>query len=225
MPEDIVVLIAYHEKPAVLELLKHHLERFRRFNPDVVIVPLTHATLERHPAWDYANMWRQADNIYYRWFLSRNRVEAQRYVWFDYDTWCNQSVREFLEPVWDAPFACAKHFAYHQHPRWCWFNQPQLLPGGEQCRNKETLHGVVPICGVFLSREVFAILVEEQVKEPATWRHVFSELRLGTILTTRGVPIQGNKNATGISATRRSYAMQLAAQGIKSIVHPVKAPV
>ena len=220
--EDVVILVAYHEKPSVLELLKHHLERFRRFNPGVAIVPVTHSKLDRHPAWDYGNMWHFCDNIYYRWFLSESRVLSRRYIWFDYDTWCNENVHEFFQQVWDAPLACAKHFAHKEYPTWMWFHRTDLLPCGEQYRNQEELHGVAPICGVMLSQDVFAMLVEEQVNHADTWRHVFCELRLGTLLRKCGVAIRKNENAIGISATRRAKAFQLVSQGVRTIVHPVK---
>jgi hypothetical protein len=154
--------------------------------------------------------------------LSRNRVEGRRYVWFDYDTWCNQSVRDFFESVWDAAFACPDHFAYTDKPKWMWFNIPQLLPRGDQYRSKDQLYGVVPLCGVLMSQDVLARLVEEQVKDPATWRSVFCELRVGTLLKKCGVPIRKIGNATGLSACGRARAVQLASQGFKSIVHPVK---
>jgi hypothetical protein len=98
-------------------------------------------------------------------------------VLLEWDAYCDGRLPELLAPVWDAPFAAMDYI--RPGCDWYWFNEIPSLP--EALRSYAA--GVAPFV-LLTSHSALCEVVGHAPAEP-----VFCELRLGTTLTARGIPV------------------------------------
>lgn len=212
--KDFVILIVYHKHD---ELTKQNYDRFKQFNPDIHVEMIRHEDFAELPHWNYDWMWGYNDNIWYRWFLSDKKILADRYFIFDYDTYCNDSIKNFYSKVWDKQFACSEHFSTKQNPNWSWFQiYKQQLD-----IYQDKLYGVVPPSGMMIRHDDAVALIEEQTKN-LIWKNIFLELRIGTILNMNNVEFSFIDKTKIHYISPFTQTVPLNYQSVPGIYHPVK---
>ena len=210
---EAIIIITYHEYNA---LTKYHIERFQLFNPDFSVIPIKDSDFDKPPYWHYDWMWAYCDNIFYRWFLSDHKILSDRYFLFDYDTFCNENIKDFYHQVWDKQFACSEHFSIKQNPNWNWFN----VYKDKLTEYTQYLYGIVPYSGIMIRHDDAKNLIEEQINN-RIWANKISEIRLGTILNMQKVNISNiNKNKKYITPFKQSVPLNYKYE--PGIYHPVK---
>lgn len=200
-------------------LTKYHIERFQQYHPGTPVIPICHQDFPELSHWKYDWMWAYCDNIVYRWFLSKDSILADRYFIFDYDAFCNDSVLNVYNEVWDKQFAASDHFSYNERPDWVWFEKykDQLID------YTPYLHGIVPMNGLMISHDYLRQIIAEQINN-TVWSNIISELRVGTICKLLNLnidfiyanPYMRNNNTPFASLLPANYLMK------KGIFHPVK---
>jgi hypothetical protein len=161
------------------ELTRFHADLIQRLNPGVPFVPLTfdrglpQALRFEMPA--VTDQWHDNDLLVYAWFLSPHRLEAERYLVVEYDTFCTVPFHEFYAHVWNKPVACARVLTPQKNPNWWWFRTiKDRSPFGEN------LFGMSPISGILLSRAALELIAENGLNQ--TYRPLLSECRIGTLV-------------------------------------------
>jgi hypothetical protein len=185
MMHDHAILFAYYGG-AQREALEQNLDRLRRFNAGVPIIPLIHdgtptvegsVDLSRAPCpWDTTDKWRSCDTMIYRWFPRRS-VHAKRYVLCEWDTYSTTSVREFYAPVWDADVAAVDAFTHAERPDWWFFREIPLLG-----KLAPFAGAVVPFSGTMFSAAALEAICRGPILPTP-----FCELRVGTLARHAGL--------------------------------------
>ena len=213
--QEACIIIMYHT--GVEELTQRHCDRFKQFNPEIPIVMIKHEDFELLPYWNYDSMWHSNDSIMYRWFLSDKKILAERYFIFDYDTYCNDSIKNYYKNVWDEQAACSDHFSIQQDPNWSWFEKHQE----ELSIYKDKLYGIVPPVGLMLKHDVLNNLIQEQINN-SIWKNIFLELRMGSILNINGVKIAHIDKNKKHYISPFTHVVPQNYKKITGIFHPVK---
>lgn len=212
--KEAVILLIYHQKD---EITLNHFNRFKEFNSDVPIEMIRHEDFPLDLSWDYNDMWGSSDNIFYRWFLSERKILADRYFIFDYDTYCNDSIKNFYSKVWDCQFACSDHFSIQQYFNWSWFEKYK-----EQLKiYQNMLYGVCPMSGIMIRYTDTERLISEQ-QNNTIWRNVFSELRVGSVLNLLGVKFSFIDEQRKSYITPFTHVVPQSYISLPGIFHPVK---
>lgn len=213
--QEACIIIIYHT--GVEELTQRHYDRFKQFNPEIPIVIIKHEDFELLPYWNYDDMWHSNDSILYRWFLSDKKILAERYFIFDYDTYCNDSIKNYYKNVWNEQAACSDHFSIQQYHNWSWFEKHQQ----HLSIYKDRLYGISPPVSLMVKHDVLNNLIQEQINN-SIWKNVFLEVRMGSILNINGVKI------ASIDKTKKHYISPFTHvvpenyKEITGIFHPVK---
>ena len=180
---DYVIIIVYHANDP---LTQFHYQRFVRFHPNVPVVMIKSENFDQPDCWKYDWMWAYCDNIFYRWFLSDQKILANKYCIFDYDTLCNQPVTDFYSDVWNDRFVCSAHFSYEQNPGWHWFKFYDSKFHNPHYRQHR--HGALPFSGMIIQHDDANLLIQTQIND-IFWKDCISELRIGTILRMNSIPM------------------------------------
>ena len=132
--------------------------------------------------------WRNADMpLYLAYDATREKVSAKRYVFLEWDCFCNVDISKFYEEVWDADLAAQHVIDSAKEPEWNHFDPkysddcPSKVKGG--------LYGVAPLAAIMLSRHALSAICNE-LKSDITWRNTFCELRVATIANLLSLNIQ-----------------------------------
>jgi len=202
---EVCILFAHHRNDQVTQ---YHYSLIRRYNPTVPIVPLTYGfksvlpgnvdVAEFKSRWEigegHQSIWRNLDAWLYVWFEECHNVEAERYIFLEWDCYCNCSVFDFYKDVSEADLAAASIRTNHEDPDdWYWWVEKEKLGIFQSAAR-----GIVPLAGLLISERLL-----DWIKHTSTWhveyqlQGVFSELRLGTlanILGARLIEIPGAKD-------------------------------
>ncbi len=124
MLECCILFVHYRDDPTT----RTYLDLLRRLNP-YPVVALCNAAKEHVDGvldvarlttrWVGEHPWSGADTILYRWFL-HGGLQAERYVFLEWDTLATMPVREFYDEVWDADAADAVAKRIEDDPDWIW---------------------------------------------------------------------------------------------------------
>lgn len=217
MIHEYAILFCYHGG-ADPGALAQNLERLRRYNPDAPIIPLIHdgapkiegsVDLSATPCpWDTTDKWRSCDTMIYRWFPTR-RLEAERYVLCEWDTYSTTGVRTFYAPVWDADVAAVEAFTPEERPDWWFFREIPLL--GAFAPQAAAL---VPLSGTLLSAAALEAICSGPIL-PAP----FCELRMGTLARHAGLMLTSMPFAKPFISWN---AQEIVVSEAPAIYHPVK---
>lgn len=214
--QEFVILIVYHNND---DLTKFHYEQFKKYHPSTPIVMIKSDDFDKPDYWKYDWMWGYCDNIFYRWFLSDQKILANKYVIFDYDTFCNQPVKDFYSEVWDNRFICSAHFSFEQNPGWYWFKTYDAKFYKPEYRKYR--YGALPFSGMIIQHDDAKLLIDCQINDPF-WKDCISELRIGSILNMNSIPM------TSLPISRIRYISPFEknlpqnAHSLTGIFHPVK---
>jgi hypothetical protein len=163
---DCCILFIYHRTN---EVTRRHLELAKEHNPDIPIIPLSDVedgfpgTIKATGRWKIFHPWKHVD---YNWY-ENHRIEAERYIIFEWDCLCNTSVRSFYEPVWDCDLAVSKISTMNDG--WWWFKEYERVKPLTPC-------GAIPIAGSLISKRLL-----DKISEGPVLQNVFCELRLGSL--------------------------------------------
>ncbi len=215
---EYAILFPYHGH-APQEAVAQNLERLRRFNAGVPIIPLIHdgaPTVEgsidvsRMPPgpWDTTDKWRSCDTMIYRWFPQRS-IHAERYVLCEWDTYSTTSIRDFYAPVWGADVAAVEAFTHAEKPDWWFFREIPLL--GDLAPHAGA---VVPLSGT-----LFSAAALEAICDGPILASPFCELRVGTLARHAGLRLTSMPFARGFISWHPSEIHVSEAPGV---YHPVK---
>ena len=191
-PAELCILFIHHTDDAVTQ---NHLALMEKLNPGTPVVPLaftkglTHAKLmpnivlpakaaNQEPHGNFNSQWFHLDRLLYEWFLSPDRIEADRYLLLEWDTFCTVPAKEFYKPCWDKPAAGAQIHQF-SNAGWTWFQSFDWRK-----RYGKHLNGISPTCGVMFSHKALND-VATLAKDPAH-HDLFCETRLGTMLSMTG---------------------------------------
>lgn len=211
---DACIIFTYHNND---QLTQSHYDRFKYFNPEYPIVMIKHEDFQQLPYWDYDWMWGYNDNIWYRWFLSNEKILADRYFIFDYDTYCNDSIKNYYGGVWEEQCACSDHWSIQKYSNWSWFEKY-----AEHLKiYKDKLYGVSPPSSLMIRHNDMAQLIQEQ-QNNSIWRKVFLELRIGTILNINNVKISFIDEQKKHHSTAFPWCVPVNYNNTPGIYHPVK---
>jgi hypothetical protein len=178
---DLCILFIHHSDD---ELTRFHADLIRTNNPTAHFVPLTFSkglAGAVSPGKFFPGEWpsRNTDNLIYAWSWSCDYVLAKRYVVLEYDTLCTVPICDFYRAVWNEPLAAAASVTLEKNPDWWWFREiPDFRPFGN------TLAGIIPLSGLFLSNEALTSLAE-LARNPLYWP-LFCECRVGTMARAAG---------------------------------------
>jgi hypothetical protein len=217
---DCVILFTHHKND---EVTCQNLESIQRHNPDVPIIPLwcddggpACASYRANPLPNAVEVrrvasgsnWANLDLVILEWFNSPARVEAQRYIVLEYDTYASVGVRSFYRSVWNAD-AAAADTVLRGRDDWVYWHELNNLP------NDWVPHAVAvsPMSGLMLSRRALV----EVSKLPMCG--AYCELRLGTMIHWAGFPIAVLPG--GGSMTYRSDSRPVDPEE-PAIYHPVR---
>lgn len=181
--EEAAVLFTHFQDD---ETTRHHLALLRKFN-DFPIIPLycddgqatqpVAGTVQVPMTFRRGRAWHNLDWIFCEWFRSVSRVNAERYIWLDWDCRVDVPLKEWYGEYWSHHFVASK--AMRPPEKWYWFRtQRAFLPhvlSPFAC-------GIVPLNGVLLSRFAMTTYANEQLPEG-----IFCEFRLATVLASRGI--------------------------------------
>jgi hypothetical protein len=217
MPEYLILFCYYRPHcPVTAE----HFRRLRQLHSRVPIVPLSDGqatdlphtvNVSRYPSrWDTSDPWASPDTLIYRWFENR-RVEARRYIVFEWDILCEVHLPDLLRPVWNADLACHTYVTWEQsNQEWVWFQQRHLLP--KDLRPHAA--GVAPFGFLLLSHHAL-----DRITPVARPSRLFCELRLGTLARSLGLRIE---EMPWIRETVSCSAHFIKKVDHPTIYHPVK---
>ncbi|HKI16442.1 MAG TPA: hypothetical protein VKA15_01100 [Isosphaeraceae bacterium] len=211
---EYAIIVAYHRDNCPVTLA--HFQQLQGLHPGVPVVPVSSSESSFLPGtvnvsevpsrWSLSDPWRSADAVYYRWFEDRN-LTARRYVLLEWDVYCDGRLPEILSPVWDSPFAAMDYI--RPGCDWPWFGEIPSLPDAM----RPYAAGVSPF--VFLaSHSALSEVVRHAPTEP-----VYCELRLGTTLTARGIPVDTMPWLHGTCSWRPELIRRVARP---TLYHPVK---
>ena len=170
------VLFVHHKDDEITRL---HLDRVRQLTR-YPIIPLKgeDGGVRPHSA---EHPWRSSDALVYSWFLRRG-FDAERYVVLEWDCLLTMPVKDYYSEVWNSHAAASVVTSVETHPCWHWFREVSKLP--EDLRKYAC--GMVPLNGTLLSHAALLAITSEPIPQG-----VFGELRIGTLLRSRGIdPIE-----------------------------------
>ena len=137
MHELVILFFHHNSSPTTLA----NLESLRLSNPNVPVVPLycrdggectpVPNAVEVPCTFDRGSNWHNPDLIWVEWFRGPNKIEAERYVWFEYDTHATAPVSEVYASVWNADAVCGQSFVYGRDG-WPFWGLVPYLPRGWQ---------------------------------------------------------------------------------------------
>jgi hypothetical protein len=232
MIHEACILFAYHKVDA---LTLHHLALLKQHNLHVPIVPLTDdvpdhldggVDVKSFPdPWPKTRPWRRCDTMLYRWFLNRN-VQAERYLWLEYDVRCTVRIREAYAEVWDADVACRDlmlcgRFRNTRQGRyldveWNWFSEIGLMHETD----RPFAAGLVPLaCTLFSHRGL------EAITSSVTNRDIYCELRIGTAARKSGLNVVEFPEALRSGIRWDPHATVPTGDGIFHAVKKIRDPV
>jgi hypothetical protein len=190
MNNECIIVFGYHLRHDATTWM--HYALMQHFNPGIPIIPISDGNSLELPntvdvstfpsRWDISDQWQSSDTQLYRWFENR-KVEAQRYIFVEYDVYCQLSFREFFKDVWHAEMACARFFTYKDEPTWPWFTKNDgymSLPDDL----KPYAAGCLPLGLLLVSHEAL-----EKIVANAAPAKAFSELRFGTTVCKLGIRV------------------------------------
>lgn len=236
---EVAILFSYYERRR--EVVENNYRCLLRDNPGVPVVPLVldapawlsgtvdvnglesvwvrkdeigdaHEKLDdgRWRSW----LWSHGDQLFWRYLRSPARVEAERYILFEWDVHSRRvPVREFYAPVWEAELAGGRVLTWPKDWDWCWWDRAAVNFYGGGC-----VRGVVPFCGLLLSRR--AALAAALTSPPPVLRAAFLELYAPTLLHA----FHGIEIAEFAPAMRRgfgTYGDPISDDRKPGIFHPV----
>lgn len=186
-----------------------HIERFQRFNPEADVAPVSLASQPIPSGWPYickppphaweygprmSDEWYGCDLLLYRFY--ELHPGYKKYLFVDWDVYCNQGVREFLgtsyhedvvggtlvHPDKDEPLIPG---GWEIQKDWCWFKYPFEGEGAMYCEEfTPTLRGIVPAGFVLFSNRALAGMLKEMMHP--IYRRMFCECRMGTAANRAG---------------------------------------
>lgn len=218
--EEVVFLFLYHK---VDEVTYRHFELLQKLHPRDQIVPVAYelkgnpvlpGTVDVGLDWDYGwpifSTWHEIDKIYLRWFLRPNRPAARRYVFFEYDILPKCTAEAFYGPTWNSDCAAVSVQLPETDHSWHWWRQSNSL----DLKHFASRCGVSPLAGTLWSHNSLQAIA----RRPALGS-CFCELRMGTLLRSRGFTPAVIPNA---SATMSWRASEMTVSDAKTWFHPVK---
>lgn len=218
--EPLCVLFAHHRDDPVT---REHLEILRRLNP-FPIVPVCNGSLRRlEDARDISKLsgdfsaedpWSGCDAFLYEWFRHARTVEAERYMYVEWDALATMPLAEYCAAVWDCDAVAARVKTLQSHPYWDWFRR-ELGTLPEDLRPHAA--GVVPLNGLLLSRRALEAVCRSRIPQG-----VFCELRMGTLLRACGFTLTAMPPDLGADNEWRDNLIALSSR--PGLYHPVKTP-
>lgn len=185
----LAILFLYHKCD---DLTRFSLSKLVESNPDAVIIPLTDSVSEHLPGtvdvskfpsnWVVKSPWENIDVTVYRWFENRT-LDAERYIFIEYDCLCTVNLMEHYSSVWQADIAGADLFTRSENPKWAFFN-PTLI-GDLSAKDRPFAAGLVPFVGTMFSHDALATFVSKVDRSA-----IFCELRIGTTINRLGLKYQ-----------------------------------
>jgi len=181
------------------EITRLNLASFRRWNPGASIITIKRAVSSQE--------WYDTDIGLYHLY-KEVKLNCERFLYVDWDTYCMLPVEEFYKNVWDEELSGVK--VMRKGDNWVWFNHMECLP---ESLKTEAI-GMVPLSGMMLTKRTLQVLSETYFKNPL---RVFCELRLPIMAQSCGIKITEFKEGQrSIRYEPWNYTP------IRSIVHPAK---
>lgn len=171
--DEVIILIAWHQEAdeKKIKAFEANKQTFIDHNPGVKIFTVI------SPFKDPRQAWLNTDLSLFRWYLNNKAAaNSKRYVIVEWDCWCNCSVYDYFQKVWDDDLVVPS-VKYPERDAWEWFFQIRNLP----IPVRPYAVGITPMCGLLVSQRAFEAIGTESLK-PEYYR-LNSELRLGTIAT------------------------------------------
>ena len=162
---------------------------------------------------DGGQAWYDSDLAMYYWYAQR-KVECARWLYLEWDVFCNQWIDEFYKPVWDEDLA-GSNVEYPHNSKWPWFSHAPKLPA----EVRPFACGVWPFNGVFMSDKMLAILSKLFLKEK--W-NVISELRIATAAKLYGITPVKHPFSSSYNNWVPTDKITEGAKSSSGIWHPIK---
>lgn len=125
--------------------------------------------------------------LYLAYDATRAKLSAKRYIFLEWDCYCNIDLSEFYKEVWHADLAAQHVIDPDKDPEWGHFDHTYSSSCPEKA--KGCLFGVAPLAAILLSDHALSSICDE-LKSDFTWRDTFCELRVATIAKFLGLNIQ-----------------------------------
>lgn len=193
---NIGIIFTHHKND---DATLYNFNRLKQFNPDKTVYPVGFKGADllpnsfvvddsqqylpkntgrpEEPKFVY---WTQADLLIYD-FVYHNELIHDKYLIFEWDTYCNCSIEEFYgEALNKNTFAHTVHNPVFE--RWTWYEQLSA----EQRSKFDALGGYTPMSGLLFSKELLLKMKQHILDNPRRYDNVFSELRIASIAKTLG---------------------------------------
>lgn len=215
---ECVILFSHYKN---CEVTRRHLELLRQSNGTYPIVPIycedgrpvqpVAGAIRVPKTFERGNNWHNGDAVFREWFRGPHRIDAERYMWIEWDCQVTVPVAEWYSEVWRADAAAT--WVPRPPMMWDWFQaQGKSLPQ----RLQPHAAGVVPLNGILLSRRALETIAAEPLLEG-----IFCELRVGTMLRAHGFEIAEFPIWKGRTNIYLSHSRSVEVAG-RGLFHPVK---
>jgi len=164
-------------------VMQHNFDSYVRSNPEADVVKMnTQAGVDSYMKSICNNpllAWRNCDLHLYDFYLRNPSYE--RYLYVEWDSYCNFDVRKMLDPVRSYDLACRKVIPRALRGPWSAFEQEARLVPTEY---RSRLTALAPLCGVYASNKAM-----EKLSKPHPLKTIdlFCEVRLGTLAALSGL--------------------------------------
>jgi hypothetical protein len=218
---DLGIIFAHH---TLNDATRTNLDSFRRWHSQGPIITVSGsddvfeggAKGKDFPLWDADKAWYNSDFLFYQGFRSR-KVNCKRWLYVEWDCYCNLPVRDFLHHVWDFEIAAPCVRLPNREPEWHWFQDIGKLPE----RLRPYSMGVVPLAGTMVSDQLLTKIVDVVLAERVA---AFNELRIATIGNMLGCAAVANPLGNTLTWSNNSAWVSEPAKANlpPGIWHPVK---
>jgi hypothetical protein len=218
MRYEAVVFYLHH---VANEAMRYHLQLLRKHNAFPIVIAhcddsgavVPHEeSIEIPKEYERGTNWHNADWIWQTWYKSRHRVEADRYIYLEWDCYADVPLKDWYADLWDADVVTS--LAHRPPSNWYWL-QSQLEYMPQELSSHAT--GLAPLNGVLLSRRAI-----EHFSQTALHECIFSELRLGSILAAKGFTVETLPMEKAINNVFLEHTASLTTRP-GGFYHPVKS--
>jgi hypothetical protein len=182
--DKLCIVMLHHKNDTITQ---SNLKKVTAENPGVQIVPIwcddtrsqshVDGAVEVKRTFDRGYNWHNADIIWNQWYRSEKRIEAERYMFLEYDCRCFTAVEQVYKTVWDDDAVAAHVHRPVSTPNWRGFWQTAYLPWSWSAMAT----GISPLNGVMLSRKAMDAWASLDLPPG-----IHCELRIGTALRVAG---------------------------------------
>ena len=215
MGNELGILFTYH---IMNKTVLDNFNSFKKHNPDALVVPISSGLTDlpgtfvtKHPLFEGKLGWRNHDIAFYQ-FYKENKQPCKRWLFVEWDTYCNCDIARLYQDFWDCDFVV--NYTHEQGSNWWWFEETHKIPENL----KQYISGISPMtCSLLSDRALKAITENSHLLES----DIFCELRIATLARYCGFEIKVRRITT-VFCEEQDFICLEATKAVQSLWHPMK---